>query len=106
MDLVWRFVCGKAGARYVRQPVGLPVRAPDEVVRAIWSGLARRVRVLFFSHITSPTAAILPIEELARRAREAGIITVIDGVHAPGQAPLCLEAWGVDFCAGNCHKGL
>jgi len=104
MDRTWRFVCGKRGARYIRQPVPLPVNAVEEVVEAIWAGVTPRTRVLFVSHITSPTAIILPVAELVRRARESGIITVIDGAHAPGQIPLNLEELGVDFYTGNCHK--
>jgi isopenicillin-N epimerase len=104
LDRTWRFVCEKRGARYVRQPLSLPVASAEQVVDAIWSGVTPRTRVLFVSHITSPTAIILPVRELIRRARAAGIITVIDGAHAPGQTPLDLQALGADFYSGNCHK--
>ncbi len=106
IDRAWRFVCRKRGARYVRQPVPLPVTSSEEVVEAIWAGVTPRTRVLFFSHITSPTAITLPVAELVRRARAAGIITVVDGAHAPGQVPLDLNALGADFYTGNCHKWL
>ena len=106
LDRTWRFVCDKRGAHYVRQPLPLPVESVEKVIETIWAGITKRTRVLFISHITSPTALILPVAELARRAREAGIITVVDGAHAPGQIPLNLSALGVDFYAGNCHKWL
>lgn len=104
LDRTWRFVCAKLGARYVRQPVSLPIASAEQVVQAIWSGVTPRTRVLFMSHITSPTAIVLPVRELIRRARAAGIITVIDGAHAPGQVPLDLQALDADFYSGNCHK--
>jgi isopenicillin-N epimerase len=106
MERTWRFVCGRRGARYVRQAVPLRCASQDEVVEAVWAGVTPRTRVLFLSHITSPTATIFPVEALLRRAREAGILSVVDGAHVPGQLPLDLRALGADFYAGNCHKWL
>jgi isopenicillin-N epimerase len=104
MNRMWEWVCEKRGARYVRRPVPLPIRSAEEVIDAVWSGVTAHTRVLYLSHITSPTALILPVEPLVRRAREAGILTVVDGAHAPGQVPVDLEALGADFYGGNCHK--
>ena len=104
LDRTWRFVCQKRRARYVHSTLPVPVGSGDQIVEALWAGVTERTRVLFLSHITSPTALILPIAELVRRARERGIITVIDGAHAPGQIPVDLEMLGADFYAGNCHK--
>lgn len=103
-DRTWRFICGRRGARYVRQPIPLPVESSNQVIEAIWSGVTPDTRVLFLSHITSATALTLPVAELVRRAREADIVTVVDGAHAPGQIPLSLDRSGIDFGAYNCHK--
>jgi isopenicillin-N epimerase len=106
LDRTWRFICRRRGARYINQPVPLPVRSAEEVVEQIWEGVTPRTRVLFLSHLSSPTALIFPVEALIRRARDAGLITVVDGAHVPGQIPLDLAALGVDFYSGNCHKWL
>ena len=106
VDRVWRFNCAKSGARYINQPIPLPVTSSGEVVEQLWAGVTERTRVIALSHISSPTALIFPVEEICRRARAAGILTVIDGAHAPGQIDLSLDALGADFYIGNCHKWL
>jgi len=105
-DRTWRFVCEQRGATYRQVPIDAPVTTHAAFVEAVWSAVGPRTRVLFLSHITSPTGLIFPIAELIRRARQAGILTVIDGAHAPGQIPLDLDALGADAYAGNCHKWL
>ena len=62
--------------------------------------------MIFISHITSPTALVFPVEEICQRARTAGILTIVDGAHAPGQIQLDLNVIGADLYAGACHKWL
>lgn len=94
-DAAWRLACRRAGARYVRRP-------PEELGDA----LGERTRVLSLSHVASPTAEILEPAALCARARELGVLTVVDGAHAPGHVPVDLTALGADAYAGNCHKWL
>ncbi len=103
-DYTWEFICSKTGAVYVRQPVSLPAVSTQNLLEEIWQGVTPRTRLIFVSHITSPTALRLPVEAICARARQAGILTLIDGAHAPGQIPLDLDALGADFYTGNCHK--
>jgi isopenicillin-N epimerase len=98
IDLLLDFLSERTGVRVVRPP--------GTDADSIWAGATERTRVLLVSHITSPTALLLPVEELCRRAGEAGVLSIVDGAHGPGQVPLDLERLGADFYAGNCHKWL
>jgi isopenicillin-N epimerase len=62
--------------------------------------------LLFFSHVLSPTGLVLPAREICAEARRRGVLTVIDGAHAPAMVPLDLAGLGCDFYGGNCHKWL
>ena len=104
MDRTWRFQSKERGFKYINQPVSL--RSCKDFLDSFWSAVTPRTRVIFLSHITSPTAVIFPVEAIIQRARAGGILTVIDGAHAPGQLSLNLDALGADFYGGNLHKWL
>lgn len=104
LDKTWAFVAARTGAVIRRVTVPLPLSSDAAFTQAILDGMTGRTRVLFLSHVTSPTALLFPIERAVAAARTRGIWTVIDGAHAPGQIPLNLTALGADFYAGNCHK--
>jgi isopenicillin-N epimerase len=106
MDRTWRFICRQIGARYVQQPVPLPVTNVEDFVEIFWSGVNARTKVIFISHITSPTALTFPVQAICRRARAAGLLCIVDGAHAPGHIPLNLAAIGADIYTGACHKWL
>ena len=103
-DYTWKFNCSRAGAQYIHQPVPLPVQTEEEIVEQVWQGVTPRTKVIYLSHITSSTALRLPVEEICRRARERGILSIIDAAHTPGQIPVDLQALGTDIVFGNCHK--
>ncbi len=106
LDRTWRFLAKERGFAYVNQPIPVPLTTPQAFVTALWQGVTPRTRVIFLSHITSPTALLFPVEQVVRRARQTGILTVVDGAHAPGQIPLRLDDLGADFYGGNLHKWL
>lgn len=103
-DYAWGFVCGKVGAKYIHQHIPLPVHSEEEIVDRLWQGVTSRTKVIYLSHITSPTALRMPVDQICQRAKNAGILTVIDAAHSPGQIPVDLQALGADIVFGNCHK--
>lgn len=106
LNNTWAFVCQKTEAKYINYPMPLPVTTHEAFVEQFWQGVTPRTKVIYLSHITSPTALIFPVKEICRRAREAGIISIIDGAHAPGQIPVDLTDINADFYSGNLHKWL
>jgi isopenicillin-N epimerase len=86
----------------------LPARIDDprQIVDAVRALVNDRTRVLFFSHVSSPSGLVLPARELCALARSAGAVSVIDGAHAPGNLDLDLAALDADVYCANCHKWL
>jgi isopenicillin-N epimerase len=103
-DRAWDFHCKEKGAVYRRQHIRLPVTDKETFLEDLFAGVNERTRVLFISHITSATALRLPVEEACVRAKALGLITFIDGAHAPAHIPLDLSALQADFYTGACHK--
>lgn len=100
----WGRVAAPAGAVIVERKVTLPLLSDEAFVEEFWAGVTPKTRVVYLSHITSPTALTFPVAEICRRARAAGIISVIDGAHAPGQIRVDMREVDPDFYTGNCHK--
>lgn len=76
----------------------------EEVHSAILETLTRtRPTLLVIDQITSATARAFPVDDICRSARALGVVTLVDGAHAPGVLadPVCREA---DFWVGNLHK--
>jgi isopenicillin-N epimerase len=104
IDRLFRFTAKQRGFEYIRRTIPIPVTTHDDFVERFWAGVTARTRVILLSHFTSPTSLLFPVHEICRRARRAGIVTVIDGSHVPGQFPLSLRTLDPDFYVGILHK--
>ncbi|MCY4145775.1 MAG: aminotransferase class V-fold PLP-dependent enzyme [Chloroflexi bacterium] len=100
------YTAAKTGARIVRHEVKLPYASDSDFTEALFALATPRTRAIVISHITSPSALIFPIAQICQRARQQGILTIVDGAHAPGQLPLDLDSIGADIYTGNFHKWL
>jgi len=96
--------CATAGAAAVVQSVPLPTTGADDLVDAVLAGVTPRTRLVLVDQIASPTGLRFPVERLVEELRRHGILSLVDGAHAPGMIEVDLAALDPDFWAGNFHK--
>jgi cysteine desulfurase/selenocysteine lyase len=66
--------------------------------------LAKRPKLVSVVHVSNVLGTINPVEEIVRRARAGGALTVVDGAQAVPQLPVDLQAIDADFYAWTGHK--
>jgi len=106
MEWCWQRVGQRQGLSVRTFTLPTMVTDPGEIVEAMCREITPRTRVLFFSHVLSPTGLVLPAKELCAEARKRGVLTVVDGAHAAAMLPLNIDSVGADFYTGNLHKWL
>ena len=97
-------MAARTGAEVTRvtAPWGSPI-APDDVERALRDGPARLVAIV---HAETSTGVRQPVEPIARLAKEAGALLLLDCVTSLGGEPVDIDAWGVDAAYSGTQKCL
>jgi cysteine desulfurase / selenocysteine lyase len=97
----WQLLCQDRGAELAYVPVlddgQLDLGALDEL-------LGREPKLVAVAHVSNVLGTINPIEQIVRRAHEAGAVVLVDGSQAVPQISVDLRALDADFYAWTGHK--
>lgn len=63
-------------------------------------------RLLVLNAASNVLGTVLDVRRLAVRARQAGVLTLVDVAQLAGHVPFSVREWGVDMVAFTGHKGL
>ena len=100
----WKFICNKKSAKYIEFNPSLPINSKEEFLVNFFNKITDKTKIIFISHITSPTALIFPVKEICKEARKRGIISIVDGAHAPAHINFSIRSIDPDIYVGACHK--
>jgi len=106
MQWCWERAAAAQGLTVRHFSLPLIPTSPDEILAAVEFAVTPQTRLLFFSHVLAATGLVLPAKEISALARERGVITVVDGAHAPAMIDVGIDEIGCDYYGGNCHKWL
>jgi cysteine desulfurase / selenocysteine lyase len=96
----WWMLARETGAELVEVPIDDEGQIDLDALDVLLPG----AKVLAFTHVSNVVGTITPAAEIVRRAREAGVVTVIDGSQAVPQIQVDLGAIDADFYAWTGHK--
>ncbi|WP_411816896.1 aminotransferase class V-fold PLP-dependent enzyme [Hyphococcus sp. DH-69] len=92
----------RLGYELVFLPGGEALADPDHWAPAF----ADDVQMVVTTQVYSNTSVLAPVEEIAKRARAAGVYSLIDIAQAAGAVPVRLNEWQPDFAVGTSLKYL
>ncbi|PIB45327.1 class V aminotransferase [Pseudomonas sp. 2822-15] len=78
----------------------------DSLVQTYRDAFAQypRLKLMALTHVTHRTGLVMPVEAIAKAAREHGVDVILDGAHALGQIEFNLTELGIQFAGFNLHK--
>jgi cysteine desulfurase/selenocysteine lyase len=98
----WQMLSQATGAELAYVDVDDEGRLRMDQLQALLDG--GDVKLVTVAHISNVVGTITPVEDIVRRARAAGAVSVVDGSQAVPQIPVDLAAIDADFYAWTGHK--
>jgi cysteine desulfurase/selenocysteine lyase len=90
----WQMACARSGARLR----AIPVRDDGTLDRAAFEALlSPRAKVLALTQVSNALGTVVDVAGFVARARQAGLVTVVDGAQAVAHGEVVVQALGCDF---------
>lgn len=96
----WQMVC----ERYQAQLCVLPMNARGELIIEDLEALLDGVKIFALAHVSNALGTINEVQTLVARAREKGVLTVVDGAQAVAHMAVDVQALDCDFYVFSGHK--
>jgi cysteine desulfurase / selenocysteine lyase len=97
----WQLICQERQAELAYLPVLDDGQLDLEALDVL---LEREPKLIGVVHVSNVLGTINPVEEIVRRAHQAGAVVLVDGSQAVPQIPVDLHAIQPDFYAWTAHK--
>ena len=88
--------------------VDVPIHPEDqnEIVEKVIGAVNDKTKVLLISHMVFLNGQVFPVKEVCTKAKEMGLITIVDGAHSFSHVDMDISEIGCDFYASSLHKWL
>ncbi|WP_368165302.1 aminotransferase class V-fold PLP-dependent enzyme [Aeromonas sp. R6-2] len=97
----WQLAAQRSGARVVPIPLDPHADIDLDAYRAL---LGPRTRLVAIGQVSNALGTINPVAEMARLAKAAGALVLIDGAQAVAHLPVDVQRLSCDFYAFSGHK--
>jgi cysteine desulfurase/selenocysteine lyase len=97
----WQLLAERVGARLRFVPVRDDGRLALDQLASL---LTPEVKLFAFTHISNSLGTINPVAELCQKARDIGVLTLVDAAQSAGHLPINVQELGCDFLAFSGHK--
>ena len=97
----WQMVAEKTGAVVLAFPM-----EDDGSFRmgALTDMITAKTRIIAIPHVSNVLGTVFPVADIARQARSAGALLVVDGCQGVVHMPVDVQALGADFYVFSAHK--
>lgn len=97
----WQMLCQEKGAVLRVIPM---LDSGDLDMDAFDRLLTPKTKLVAVTQLSNVLGSLVPVEEICRKAREMGAVTLVDGAQSAPHLPIDVQSMGADFFVFSAHK--